>query len=184
MGNDADRYRRYLAGDDNGLIEIIDRYHEGLTLYLNSIVRNICAAEELMQETFIRLAVRKPRFSGRQYFKTWLYCIAKHCAIDYIRKSARVTALPIDNAFQLSDEADIEKQYLKEEQRIELHRAMKRLKTEYAQVLYLMYFEDFDTAEIAGIMKKSKKQIGDLLYRAKKALKSELEKEGFVYEEL
>ncbi|MCR4758699.1 MAG: RNA polymerase subunit sigma-24, partial [Oscillospiraceae bacterium] len=79
---------------------------------------------------------------------------------------------------------DIEKQYLKEEQRIELHRAMKRLKTEYAQVLYLMYFEDFDTAEIAGIMKKSKKQIGDLLYRAKKALKSELEKEGFVYEEL
>ncbi|MCR4760149.1 MAG: RNA polymerase subunit sigma-24, partial [Oscillospiraceae bacterium] len=83
MGNDADRYRRYLAGDDNGLIEIIDRYHEGLTLYLNSIVRNICVAEELMQETFIRLAVRKPRFSGRKYFKTWLYCIAKHCAIDY-----------------------------------------------------------------------------------------------------
>lgn len=47
-----------------------------------------------------------------------------------------------------------------------------------------MYFEDFDTTEIAGIMKKSKKQIGDLLYRAKKTLKSELEKEGFVYEEL
>ena len=36
MGNDADRYRRYLDGDDNGLIEIIEIYHEGLTLYLNS----------------------------------------------------------------------------------------------------------------------------------------------------
>lgn len=46
-----------------------------------------------------------------------------------------------------------------------------------------MYFENFDTAEIASIMKKSKRQVGDLLYRAKKTLKSELEKEGFVYEE-
>ena len=41
MGNDADRYRRYLDGDDNGIVEIIDIYHEGLTLYLNSIVDNI-----------------------------------------------------------------------------------------------------------------------------------------------
>ena len=90
---------------------------------------------------------------------------------------------PIDEAFQMSDEEDIERQYLKEEQKIELHRAMRRLKPEYAQVLYLMYFEEFDTAEIARIMKKSKRQIGDLLYRAKKTLKSELEKEGFVYEE-
>lgn len=61
MGNDADRYRRYLDGDDNGLIEIIEIYHEGLTLYLNSIVNNICLAEELMQDTFLRLAVKKPR---------------------------------------------------------------------------------------------------------------------------
>jgi len=90
---------------------------------------------------------------------------------------------PIDEAFHMSDEEDIERQYLKEEQKIELHRAMRRLKSEYAQVLYLMYFENFDTAQIAGIMKKSKRQVGDLLYRAKKTLKTELEKDGFVYEE-
>ena len=168
MGNDADRYRRYLDGDDNGIVEIIDIYHEGLTLYLNSIVDNICVAEELMQETFVRLAVKKPRFNGKIYFKTWLYSIAKHCALDYLRKSSKMADFP---------------ERLKEEQKIELHRAMRRLKPEYAQVLYLMYFEEFDTAEIARIMKKSKRQIGDLLYRAKKTLKTELEKEGFVYEE-
>ncbi len=183
MGNDADRYRRYLDGDDNGIIEIIDIYHEGLTLYLNSIVDNICVAEELMQETFVRLAVKKPKFKGKMYFKTWLYSIAKHCALDYLRKSSKMADYPIDEAFQMSDEEDIERQYLKEEQKIALHRAMRRLKPEYAQVLYLMYFENFDTAEIASIMKKSKRQVGDLLYRAKKTLKTELEKEGFVYEE-
>lgn len=184
MGNDADRYRRYLDGDDNGLIEIIEIYHEGLTLYLNSIVNNICLAEELMQDTFLRLAVKKPRFNGRQYFKTWLYSIAKHCAIDYMRKNSKILYFPIDEAFQMSDEEDIERNYLREEQKIELHKAIKQLKPDYAQVLYLKHFEDFDTAEIASIMKKSKKQVGDLLYRAKNALKAELEKEGIVYEKL
>ena len=181
MGNDADRYRRFLDGDDNGLEEIIDRYHEGLTLY---IVGNICVAEELMQETFVRLAVRRPRFSGRLYFKTWLFTIAKNIAMDYMRKRSRITDFSIDEAFQFSDEADIEREYLKEEQKIELLRIMKKLKPEYSQVLYLIYFEGFDTAGTAAVMKKSKRQIGDLIYRAKKALKTELEKEGFVYEEL
>ena len=83
----------------------------------------------------------------------------------------------------LKKQTAIDIENLKEEQKIELHRAMRRLKPEYAQVLYLMYFEDFDTAEIARNKKKTKRQIGDLLYRAKKTLKSELEKEGFVYEE-
>ena len=61
---------------------------------------------------------------------------------------------------------------------------MKTLKSEYFQVLYLMYFEGFDTADIAKIMHKSKRQVGNLLYRAKNSLKSQLEKAGFVYEGL
>ena len=65
-----------------------------------------------------------------------------------------------------------------------MEQLLEQLKPDYAQVLYLKHFEDFDTAEIASIMKKSKKQVGDLLYRAKNALKAELEKEGIVYEKL
>ena len=61
---------------------------------------------------------------------------------------------------------------------------MKNLNSEYYQVLYLVYFENFSNAEISIIMKKNKRQIENLIYRAKKALKAELEKEGFEYEEL
>ena len=46
-----------------------------------------------------------------------------------------------------------------------------------------MYFEQFDTENIAKIMHKSKKQVGDLIYRAKQSLKTKLEKAGFQYEE-
>lgn len=184
MDNDADRYRRFLNGDDDELVVIIDTYYQGLSLYLNSIVKNICEAEEIMQETFVKLAVKKPKFNGKSTFKTWLYAIARNCAVNYLRKCSRYADRPIDEAFQLSDETDIEQQYLIEERKIQLHTAMKKLHPEYAQVLYLKYFEDFDTQAIAEIMKKSKRQVGDLTYRAKNALKLELERMGFIYEEL
>ena len=41
MGDDAGRYRRFLDGDDNGLVEIIDVYHESMTLFLNSFVQDL-----------------------------------------------------------------------------------------------------------------------------------------------
>lgn len=50
--------------------------------------------------------------------------------------------------------------------------------------MYLTVFEELTNEEAARVMKKNKRQIENLVYRAKKALKSELEKEGFVYEEL
>lgn len=183
MDNDADRYRRFLNGDDDELVVIIDTYYQGLSLYLNSIVKNICEAEEIMQETFVKLAVKKPKFHGKSSFKTWLYAIARNCAMNHLRERARCADRPLDEAFQLSDETDIEQQYLLEEQKIQLHRAMKQLHPDYAQVLYLKYFEEFDTEAIARIMKKSKRQVGDLTYRAKQALKQELERTGFTYEE-
>ena len=184
MDNGASSYRRYLDGDDNALGEIIEMYHDGISLYINNIVHNICIAEEIMQMTFYKIAVKKPRYTAKYSFKTWIFTIARNNALDYLRKNSKISNIPYDEAFCMSDETDIELQYLKEEQRIEVNSAIKKLKTEYSQILYLLYFEGFKTEDISNIMSKSKKQIGDLVYRAKKALKKQLEKDGFEYEEL
>ena len=61
---------------------------------------------------------------------------------------------------------------------------MAGLKPEYRQVLWLVYFEGFSSREASSVMKKSVHGIETLLYRARRSLKSELEKEGFVYEGL
>lgn len=183
MGSDADSYRRYLEGDDNGLFEIMSRYNEGLTLFINGIVGDICAAEEIMQETFIVIAVKKPRFGGRSDFKTWLFSIARNKAVDSLRRKPK-DQIPMDACFRLSDETDIERSFLRDEQKIELHRALTELSPEYRQVIELMYFEGFDNSQTAKIMRRTKRQVRNLLYRAKLALKKQLEKGGFVYEEL
>ena len=182
MGNDAECYRRFLDGDDNGLIEIIDEYHEGMSLYLNSIVNNMCLADDIVQETFVKLAIKKPPFRGKCSFKTWLFTIARNCAIDHLRKDQKISDLSLDEHLVISDVTDTEKEYFKEEQKKELYRAMKRLNPEYYQVLYLMYFEDLDTSDIARIMHKAKRQVSDLIFRARKSLRSELERKGFIYE--
>ena len=57
---------------------------------------------------------------------------------------------------------------------------MERLKPDYRQALYLVYFEQLRHAEAAEIMGKSEKQVADLVYRGKKSLRKRLEEEGVV----
>ena len=184
MQSGEENYRRFLSGDKEGLSELVRQYRDGLLLYINSIVGNTDTAEELMEDTFVKLYVKKPRFSGKSTFKTWLYSIARFTAVDYLRKSSRLREVSLHEAFQTVSAEDAERELIKDEDKIALHKALSRLKPEYSQILYLIYFEDFTGAEAAVIMKKTSKQIRDLLYNAKKALRKELEKEGFSYEEL
>ena len=185
MDNGASSYRRFLDGDDDGIVEIIKDYKDGLTLYLNGYVNNIFVAEELMEETFFKLMMKKPRFTGKYAFKTWLYTIGRNVAIDYVRHNEKISNTPIEDLENhLFEEENIERSYLRKEQKIIVHKALRKLKAEYRQVLYLIYFEGFSNSEASSAMKKSKHQLENLVYRARMSLKSELDKEGFVYEEL
>ncbi len=184
MDNGASSYRRFLDGDDYGMEELIRDYKDGLVLYLNSYLNDFSSAEDCVQDTFIKLAVKKPKYRGGSSFKTWLYTIGRNTALSYLRKRKRKNDILIDECRMIAAEADLERDYLKEERKITVRKAIRRLKTEYQQVLYLTYFEEFSYAEAAEVMKKSGKQIENLLYNARKALRSELEKDGDSYEEL
>ncbi len=185
MDRGAEDYRRYLDGDDDGLVEIIENYQDGLVLYICSVVGNVCLAEELTEEAFVRLAVKKPRFTGRSAFKTFLYAIGRHIALDNIRHRARVEAVSIEECPPLSDEeALLEQVYIRQERKIALHRALRHLPANYRQALWLVYFEELRLKEAAKIMGKSAHGMETLIYRARQSLKNQLEKEGFVYEDV
>lgn len=185
MDNGTKNYLRFIDGDKDGMTEIIKEYKDGLILYINSFTGNLHTAEELMEDTFVKLVVKKPHFSAKYSFKTWLYTIGRNTALDYLRRSSKSRDLSFDELSSLSDySTDIENEYLRSERKIIVHRALQRVKDDYRSVIYLSYFENFDNRQIAKIMKKSARQVENLLYRSKQALKKELEKEGFVYEEL
>ncbi len=185
MDNGASSYRRFLDGDDNAIAEIVGDYKDGLILYLNGYVKNIYIAEELTEDTFFRLITKKPKFSGKSTFKSWLYAIGRNVAVDCIRHNSKTLNTPIEDFENyLSDERSIERAYIKEESKIAVHKALSKLTTDYRTILWLVYFDGFTNREAAVILKKNERQIKNLLYRAKQSLKSILEKEGFTYEEL
>lgn len=185
MDNGASCYRCFLDGDDEGIVAIVRDYKDGLILYLNSFVNNIFIAEDLAEDTFFRLIIKKPRYSGKSTFKTWLYAIGRNAAVDYIRHNSKLLNTPIEDMENyLSEEQKLEQSYIKDERKIALHRALAKLAPDYRTILWLVFFEEFSNKEAAIIMKKNDRQIKNLLYRAKQSLKSILEREGFVYEKL
>ena len=185
MDNGAENYRRFLSGDNDGLVEIIREYKDGLIFYLRGFTDDILQAEELAEDTFVRLVTKRPRFNQRSKFKTWLYTIGRNIALDHARRKTRYVELSYGEYPEIAnEEASLEQVYIQEERSILLHRAMRELKPEYRQILWLVYFEGFTNREAAAIMKRSVHSVETLVYRAKRALRARLDEEDFIYEEL
>lgn len=176
MNGGAD-YKAYCGGDDEALARIIRDYKDGLIFYLRTFTGEIHSAEDLAEDTFVKLAVKKPRYNGKASFKTWLYTIAGNLAIDWLRKNRR-QELPLEDCGELSaDELSLEQAYIREEERIALHHAMRTLPEDYQRILWLVYFEEYSVKEAGGLMGKSAHAAETLIWRARRRLKEELEKE-------
>ncbi len=184
MDNGASSYRRFLEGDDNSIVEIIKDYKDGLILFLNRYVNNIYIAEELAEDTFFKLVTKRPRFTAKYAFKTWLYTIGRNLALNYKKHHRYMAETPAEERRDLcADEDDIETSYLREEQKRQLNKALSQISRDYATILHLKYFEDMSNEQISKVLKKNKRQVENMLYQAKQTLRSELEREGFIYEE-
>lgn len=186
MDNGASSYRRFCnEGDDSGLVEIIVNYRDGLILYLNSFVGNIHIAEELAEDTFVLLGTKKPKDKGTSSFKTWLYTIGRNIAINHLRRRSRFSLVSVDDCSELeSEEESLEAAVIKEEQKISVHRALKKLKPEYHQVLWLIYFENFSNKEAAKIMENPFTTSRHLSTVPANHLNHNWKTEGFTYEKL
>lgn len=165
MENNA--YKRYLDGDGAALPELIREYKSGLTMYLNNYVHDLNLADELCCETFVRLADKKPKFRESSSFKTFLYGIGRNVALSYIRRNKKHVAEPLDEAAEIPDTFDLEKEFLLKERNRQLYTAIGTLKPEHSQALWLMYFEELSVKEIAAVMKKSQSAVKVLLHRAR-----------------
>lgn len=171
-------YLRFLDGDEEGLRELITLYRESLTRFINVVVRNRAEAEDLMIDAFAQLVVSRS-FAGRSSLKTYLFQIGRNLALKHVKKQTKKDTVPFDDCKQFSaDDQSVESDLLHKETKRALYAGIVSLKPEYRDVLYMQYFEEMDTEEIARILNKTKKQVGNLAFRAKAALKKKLESEG------
>ena len=176
MSTDEELYRQYLRSDETGLETLMKKYGDPLTLYINGYLHDVHEAEDLMIEVFSYLFTKKPHIRDGG-FKAYLYKTAQHMALRH--KSRRRLLFSLDG---LTDEPDgqtlvEEVVHTKERDQI-LHFCMAELKPDYREALYLTYFEGMSYLQAAEVMRKSEKQITNMVYRGKERLRGLLEREG------
>lgn len=173
-------YRRFLDGDESGFDEILKQYHDSLIFFINRLVKNYETAEDLAADTFMELLVHKNRYRFKSSFKTYLFSIARHKAIDHIRKESRYNAVSVDaeNVRDLADFHSMEQEIIATDEKKRIQKLISTLAEDYATYLHLVYFEELTPDETAKIMKKTKKQMANIAYRAKKALEEAMRKEN------
>ena len=117
----------------------------------------------------------KPKDKGKGSFKTWLYTVAKREALNFLKKQR--THQSYEDALSAT-EAEYVDTIVENEEKRELYLAMGQLSEDYRRVLYLKYFEELSVKEIAPLLKRSPKQVTDMLYNAKKTLSTVLKLEN------
>lgn len=177
-------YAAFCAGEQNAFDEIMREFQQGLIYFLHGYVHSLETAEDLAEETFVDLLIHKGRFRGQSSLKTYLYSMARHKAIDYLRREQRRQSVGLDEiAERRAEGPGPEEQILAKERAEAIAASIGKLPYEYQEVLRLLYLERLRYDEIARIMKKTKKQVDNLAYRARNALRAALGKEANLIEE-
>lgn len=179
MDRGASNYRRFLDGDESAFDDIVNEYRMGLIMFINRYVHDIEASEDIAIDVFMQLVIHRRRYNFKVGLKTYLFMMARSRAIDYIRHEKKFTMVKYSEEYeQLTDFFGLEDTVLDRELREVVGKAVEKLPEKMRLAVYLVYFEGMSYKDAAKVMKKTAKQVDNLLYRAKLELRSILGKEG------
>ncbi len=151
----------------------VKEYSGPIYMYLSRLTGNSEDAEDILQETMIKIAGALPDLKDPSVIKTWAFRIATNTAMDMFRKNGRSSFVEFDENLHETDEkgSSIEERVIVEEMNECILREMGRLAPHYYMVLVLHYYEHMGLAEIAEVCDISISAAKVRLHRAKGMLK-------------
>jgi len=90
---DRELARAARRGEPGAIAALVERYSPRLHRYLAHLVSEPALAEDLLQESWLRVVERLNQYNPAQPFAAWLFAVARHCAIDALRQRARQARL-------------------------------------------------------------------------------------------
>lgn len=171
---DSDLAQRAAAGDRAAFAALASRHYDRVHALAWRWSGAQGEAEDIAQETMVKMAGAIRNFRGDCAFSTWAYRIAYTTAVDHIRARSRVVALAPAQMQELAEAADCDSP---EDAALgqELWRAVRALPEHQRDAVLLVYGEDMTHVEAAALMGCSEKTVSWHLHEARKRLKISLE---------
>lgn len=173
---------RLRRGDLDALAELVTRYQHRLYRYLLRIVRQPAEAEDLFQQTWLRVAGQIARFDPRRNFEAWLFTLARNLAIDHLRRVRPESLEEHEEKHSWATPASLRASerpaldvVIARERTQQLAEAMDALPMMYREVLALRFEEEMKLEEIAEVLNAPLSTVKSRLRRGLENLRTGLD---------
>jgi len=175
--NDEDLMKLIQANDNNAFEELYSRYRVPVHSYLSGLV-NSNTAEELLQETFIKIITKNNTFKFESKVKTWIWTIAKNTLNDYWRSvdhriQSSLESLHSDESGEelyASPLDSQEEQFLNKVTKQQLDACVKELPVDQREIVFLHIQSELSNQEISELTGAGIGAIKSILFRCKEKL--------------
>lgn len=179
MEDEAKEVARGLKQRDPELLDrLIEQYQYRLFRYLVYLTASRERAEDIFQETWIRVLERGHQYDGKSKFEAWLFAIARHLVIDWQRLKKTqsldsMTDLEEGAPFEIADQSEPSplRLVLTREQEENVQESLGRVPAVYREVLLLRFQEEMKLEEIAVVLETPISTVKSRLYRGLEAMK-------------
>ncbi|GGG07449.1 RNA polymerase sigma factor SigW [Paenibacillus abyssi] len=177
--------RMALRGDQEAFAEIVGLYQEKLYHMAYRMLSNRQEAEDVVQDTFLRVYNNLDRYDETMKFSTWIYRIATNLCIDRLRKRKPSYSLDAESSdhegldgysmIPSDDRTPESETLLSETQRI-IHQAMDTLPAKYKSVMVLRYLQELSLQEIGDVLGMPVTTVKTRVHRGREFLRKKLER--------
>ena len=169
---DADCVRRVADGDKNACRLLVDRHLRSIVNFAYRMLGDRSEAEDVAQETFIRLWTNAKTWESRARLTTWLHRVARNLCLDRMRTSRSVD---IDS---LSDPVDSRPSVLAQMESLRRENAVRQALMQIAErqraALSLVYYQGMSNRQAADVLDVEVDALESLLARGRRALRQRL----------
>ena len=168
--DDAELMQRIGRGDNRAYRTMVERYLNRITVFAQRLLTNTAEAEDVAQETFLRLWTHAAHWTPQAQPKTWLYRVARNLCIDQLRKRQATE----DSVDQQSNTDRPSNLLLRKVAAQKVEQALSALPERQRAAITLVHYEGMAAAEACEIMELSVEALESLLARGRRTLREQL----------
>lgn len=175
--DERDLIRAFQEGDEFAFVSLYNRYKDAVYGFCLKMVRDEGLAQDLMQETFLRVYENRERLSKAGSFKSWMFTIARNQSLNRLRRRKREVRLEPERGEELAvPKTKTPVAHLEKSEQIDLvDRCLQQLKPSYREVIILREYQGLSYKEIAAVTRSTLSAIKSRLFKARRKLAAVLE---------